>query len=49
MINESLRESLLKESLVLQQRNNNLTNSMADEVEKRKKTLQAFTGLSDDA
>ena len=42
-------ESLLRESTTLDKRSREFTTSMSDEVEKRKKTLQMFTGLSDNA
>ena len=39
----------MRESITLEERGKLFTNNMPDEVEKRKKTLQQFTGLSDAA
>ena len=44
-----MRESMERESLTLAKRGTDFNTSMSVEVEKRKKTLQQFTGLSDAA
>ena len=44
-----MRESMQRESITLAKRGTDFNTSMSAEVEKRKKTLQQFTGLSDAA
>ena len=44
-----MRESMQRESVTLAKRGTDFNTSMSAEVQKRKKTLQQFTGLSDNA